>query len=71
MTGAHNTRRAKPREAVRLNLLTDTIEAIRAEAQARNVPFMTFAAALLDTIARDGMFDAVLDGEFPKVKEGA
>ena len=71
MSKAPYARRAESREGAKVNLLIGTHEALRQEAEARAVPFATLAAALLDVIAREKMFDAVLDGEMPRVKEGA
>ena len=69
MVGAHNTRRAQAREAIRVNVLTTSQAELRMEADARNVPFATLCAKLLDVIAADStLIDAVLDGEMKRVK---
>jgi len=71
MSGARHGQRKPSREAIKANVLTDTIEGIRQEAQARGVPFMTLVATLLDTINREKKFDSVLGGQSPRVREGA
>lgn len=69
--GAYNKPRTQARERINLNVISTTVAEISAEAEARGVPFATFVAAILDVIAREKMFDAVLDGDMPRVKEGA
>lgn len=44
----------------------ETLERLKAEATRRGVPLLRLAARILDTVAKDQLFDAVLDTDEPK-----
>jgi hypothetical protein len=69
MTGAHNTRRLKPRERVNLNVSADAVSELQMEAGLRDVGFATLCSRLLEIMAEDSdLIDNILDGEMKRVK---
>jgi hypothetical protein len=67
MTGAHNTRRTRPRDRVNLNVLSEAVAELQMESELRGVGLATLCSRLLEIIAEDSdLIDNILDGEMKR-----